>query len=345
MDILTQGLLGAVLAQTGAQRNETRIATGVGFASGLLADVDALIRSSTDPLLTLEYHRHFTHSLVFIPIGALIAALILWPIVRKRLGFARLYLYALLGYSLSGALDACTSYGTHLLWPFMQEPIALHLISIIDPVFTLILLIAMVVSVKKNTRIAAQLGLALAGVYMLCGWAQNQRAVPVIEAMAVERGHNIERLVVKPTLGNLLLWRSIYQTNGRLYVDSVRVGLISESRVYQGDSVALFKLERDLPDLSPSSVLYKDIQRFIKFADGFAAIDPDRPNVLTDIRYSNVPNSIKPLWGIELDMNKPEQHANYNFYRDLSKENRQRFLSMLFNKKEVRAASKINSHF
>lgn len=324
------------MAQTRAQQNQTRIATGIGFASGLLADADALIRSSTDPLLTLEYHRHFTHSLVFIPIGALIAAFILWPVLRKRLAFAQLYLFSLLGYSLSGSLDAFTSYGTHLLWPFMKEPIALNLISIIDPVFTLILFAAMVVSVRKKSRIVAQLGLALAGVYMLCGWAQHQRAVSVVEAMSVERGHNIERLVVKPTLGNLLLWRSIYQANGSLYVDSVRVGLISKSHVYQGDSVVLFKLERDLPDLSSSSVLYEDIQRFIKFADGYVVIYPGRPNVLADIRYSNVPTSVKPLWGIELDMNKPEQHANYNFYRDLSRKNRQRFLSMLFNKKEVK---------
>lgn len=332
MDILTQGLLGAVLAQTCARKDQTRIATGIGFASGLLADVDALIRSSTDPLLTLEYHRHFTHSLVFIPIGALIAALILWPLVRKRLEFPQLYLYSLLGYSLSGSLDVCTSYGTHLLWPFVNEPIALHLISIVDPVFSFTLLIAMVFAIKRHSRIAARVGLVLAGVYILFGLAQNQRAESVIEAMAVERGHVIERLVVKPTLGNMLLWRTIYQTNGKLYVDSVRVGLMAESRVYQGDSVALFKLERDLPNLSSSSVLYNDIQRFIKFSDGFVVVHPDKPNVLADMRYSNVPTSIKPLWGIELDMNQPEHHASYNFYRDLSRENRQRFISMVLNK-------------
>ncbi len=335
MDILTQGLLGAVLAQTCARKGQTRIATGIGFASGLLADVDALIRSSTDPLLTLEYHRHFSHSLVFIPIGALIAALILWPLVRKRLEFSQLYLYSLLGYSLSGSLDVCTSYGTHLLWPFINEPIALHLISIVDPVFSLTLLIAMVVALKRHSRVAAQIGLALVGIYMLFGLVQNQRATSVIETMAIERGHVIERLVVKPTLGNMLLWRSIYQANGRLYVDAARVGLMSESRVYQGNSAALFKLERDIQGLSPNSVLYNDIQRFIKFSDGFVMINPDTPNLLADIRYSNVPTSIKPLWGIEMDMTQPEQHVNYNFYRDLSKENRQRFLSMVFNKEVV----------
>ena len=77
MDILTHGLLGGTLAQSCSKKGETRAATTVGFLAALLADTDALIRSSTDPLLTLEYHRQFTHSLIFIPAGALLVALIL----------------------------------------------------------------------------------------------------------------------------------------------------------------------------------------------------------------------------------------------------------------------------
>ena len=69
MDILTQGLVGGVLAQSLARKNERKIATLVGVVAGLLADADILIRSSSDPLLNIEYHRHFTHSLVFIPVG------------------------------------------------------------------------------------------------------------------------------------------------------------------------------------------------------------------------------------------------------------------------------------
>jgi len=35
----------------------------LGFLSGMAPDLDILIRSSTDPLLSLEYHRQFTHFL------------------------------------------------------------------------------------------------------------------------------------------------------------------------------------------------------------------------------------------------------------------------------------------
>ena len=135
MDLLTQGLLGSVLALSAANKNESRSAALTGFAAAVVADADVLIGSSGDPLMNLEFHRHFTHSLVFIPAGALIAALLLWPLLRKRLEFRRIYLYALLGYATSGLLDACTSYGTHLLWPFNDERIAWSIIAIIDPAF------------------------------------------------------------------------------------------------------------------------------------------------------------------------------------------------------------------
>ena len=73
----------------------------------------------------------------------MLGAALLWPIFKKRLSFARLYRYSLLGYLLSGLLDACTSYGTHLLWPFSDARVAWHLISVIDPLFTGALLLGL----------------------------------------------------------------------------------------------------------------------------------------------------------------------------------------------------------
>ena len=89
MDLLTQGLLGGAVAQAGAPPHETRAATAVGLLAGLLPDADTLIRSPNDPLLFLDFHRHFTHSLVFIPVVALIAALLAWPVLKRRVAFRR----------------------------------------------------------------------------------------------------------------------------------------------------------------------------------------------------------------------------------------------------------------
>ena len=76
MDIFTQALLGSAVAQLGAKKSEIKIATFIGCIGGILADADIFIQSANDPLLFLDYHRHFTHAIAFIPIGALIGAIV-----------------------------------------------------------------------------------------------------------------------------------------------------------------------------------------------------------------------------------------------------------------------------
>ena len=74
MDPLTQGIVGAAAAQSLKKKNNIIIITLLGFLAGLAPDIDIFIRSKDDPLLFLEYHRHFTHSLIFIPVGGLICS-------------------------------------------------------------------------------------------------------------------------------------------------------------------------------------------------------------------------------------------------------------------------------
>lgn len=329
MDILTQSLLGGVLAQSVAKKEEIKLATLIGAIAGLLADADIFIYSANDPLLNIELHRHFTHSIFFIPFGAAIAMALLWPFLKNRLPAKRLYLYSLLGFSMSGLLDACTSYGTHLLWPFTDERIAFNVISIIDPVFTLCLLITLLYSLRVKRQRIAHIGLLLATGYMLMGYVQLQRATNVAESLINSRGHQVTKGVVKPTLGNLLLWRSVYVHQDRIYVDAIRVGVFAKNKIFEGESIEKLSIEKHLPDLEQSSVLYNDIQRFILFSDNFVAINPVQKNVIGDIRYSMLPISAKPLWGLVIDKDKPQEHADYQFFRDSSQQIRKKFINML----------------
>ena len=84
MDPVSQGALGAAAALVVAKPDQIRSAAMLGALAGMAPDLDVFIRSSADPLLFLEYHRQFTHALVFIPVGALICALVLGPLVRGR---------------------------------------------------------------------------------------------------------------------------------------------------------------------------------------------------------------------------------------------------------------------
>ena len=333
MDLFTQGLLGGVLAlsvtnKSVAKRDESRCATITGFAAALLADADVLISSSNDPLLNVEFHRHFSHALIFIPIGALIAALLLWPLLRKNLGFKKIYWYALLGYATAGLLDACTSYGTHLLWPFSDTRIAWSIIAIVDPLFSLTLLIALIFGFKYCKPVPARVGLALAGAYLLLGLWQHQNALQIATGLAHQRGHAVQRIIVKPTMANLILWRSVYQSNDLYYVDAIRVGL-GPARIYPGESAPKFNLGRDRPELDQDSLLAIDIGRFSKLADHYVIADPGRANVLTDVRYSMLPTGITPMWGIDLNVTSGSQHAKFEIYRDRPDNARELFLAML----------------
>lgn len=288
MDLLTQGVLGATLAGSAAPPRELRAGAAAGFGAGLLADADALIRSAGDPLLALEFHRHFSHALAFVPFGALLAAALLWPMLGTRLGAARLYLYALLGYCLSGVLDACTSYGTHLLWPFSEQRIALDLIAIVDPLFTLALALPLAIALRTRRRLAAMLGIGLAGAYLGLAALQQQRATGALERFAAERGHAAERMLVKPTLGNIVLWRGLYVADGMVHAAAVRAGLTA--RVHAGARAPL----ATVPGAGPQA-------RFAALSDGWVIRHPERPAMLGDARYAMLPTALRPLWGIETD--------------------------------------------
>ena len=330
MDIVTQGVLGAALAQSVAKKEHVRLATIIGLVAGVIADADILIRSSADPLLSLEFHRHFTHSIFFVPIGAGIAFLLLWPFLRNKLPVAYLYLYCCMGYLLSGFIDACTSYGTNLLWPLIDTRISWHIISIVDPVFTIILIAAIIAGYKKLRPSFSRIGILLAGCYLLFALFQMNRAENSIIELAAQRGHTIEKIIVKPTIGNSLLWRSVYLSKNTFYIDAVRVGL--SKRIYQGNSIKQFDMSQTFPELDTNSQLVEDIQRFEIFSDNFVSQYPGRPEVLGDVRYSMNPIGIIPLWGIEMNLDDSSQHVKFDNYRAASEQVKQQFIDMLLNR-------------
>ena len=107
------------------------------------------------------------------------------------------------------------------------------------------------------------------------------------------------------------------------------MGLSAEAQVFEGEAVAKFAIHRDLPGLDPASTLHADIRRFMQFSDDFVAFDPTQEYVLGDMRYSMLPNSVKPLWGIVIRREQPQQHADFRFFRDRSQTVRETFFNMV----------------
>ena len=328
MDPISQGAIGAVAPQVVLKSEKIRAVALLGGLAGLAPDLDVFIHSATDPLLFLEYHRHFTHALLFIPVGAAFVALLLHGFVRRTLLPRETYLACLLGYATHGLLDACTSYGTLLLWPFSDYRVAWNNVSVIDPLFTLPLLTLVILAAALRRRVLAVAGLLWALGYLLLGVVQHQRAEAAGALLAAERGHQPHRLSAKAGFANLLVWKLVYQHDGRLYVDGIRTGLRVD--ICPGASIALLDVQRDFPWLEPGSQQALDVERFRWFSDGYVAVDPVVENRVVDMRYSLVPNTIDPLWGIDLDPEAgPDAHARYTTDRTARFEQRALFWRLL----------------
>lgn len=332
MDPLTQGALGAAMAQaTPTKTKSVGVAGALGFFAGVAADIDAVLRSPSDPLFYLEYHRHFTHALTFIPMGALLCALIVYYLFKHRwqLTLSQTFICCALGYGTHGLLDAATSYGTALLWPLSDVRVSWSFVPIVDPLFTLPLVCLIMAAALRNARMFAWAAMTWSVVYLSMGALQHHGAQLMAERIAEARGHTPDNLTVKPSFANILVWKTIYEAEGYFYVDAVRVGI--RPRVYHGTSIAKLEVGRDIPWLVQNTQQAEDVRRFDTFSKGYIAVDPQNANRIIDIRYSFVPNEVRPLWSIELSPNaKSDVHATYQSDREGAREGFRRLLQMLF---------------
>ena len=331
MDPVTHGLIGASAASSTAAKEKLRWAALAGGLSAMLADLDVFISDPSDPLLNLEIHRQFSHSLIFIPAGALIAAGLLWWFLRKRLSFGGLYLFCLLGYATSGIADTLTSYGTKLLWPFLDERFSWNIISIFDPLFSLGIVAGLAYALYRKEARYAWIALGWAAIYLLAGLYQQERGLEIARELADERDHQIERIVVKPTLGNIVLWSARYESSDTLYADGIHLPPFSSYTLYEGESAPLLNWKRAYASYK-GTTLYRDIHRFDTLSEGFLIKHPHQKNIIGDGRYAMLPTEMDPLWGIEADTSRTGSHVPFRTFRDASPEVRSAYIDMLLGK-------------
>lgn len=317
MDPLTHAVCGATLAAVVARKVDIRMAAALGAAAGLAPDLDIFIRSAADPLVQLHFHRHFTHALAFVPVGALLCAVIGWTFLRSKLSFGRLYLYCFMGYLQGGLLDACTSYGTRLWWPFSDERVAWSNVAIIDPLFTGGLLILLILALTLRRRVLSIIGLAFALLYLGFGIIQRDRAEAIGYRIADKRGDEVLRLEAKPAIFSNALFRVVYETPTHYQADAVRTGWFGSEQIYAGEIADKFDERALLPHLNPDSTLARGIARFDVFSAGWLSTHPGYPNVVGDFRYALFPNSGEPLWGIVIDPQLPDDHVKFEPFRNV----------------------------
>jgi inner membrane protein len=333
MDPVSHAVTGGLLAQCVAKRHELLWASLIGAAAGMAPDLDILIRSAEDPLLNIQYHRHFTHALIMVPVIAGLVGLCFYPLLRKKLSYPRIYLFAFMGALQGGILDACTSYGTHLFWPFTDRREAWNIVAIMDPLYTLPLLGFLVFTLFRKNPAWARSGLIFALAYLSFGYLQMDRARNAGIELARQQGHEFHRMVAKPSIFNNVLFRVIYETDDHFHLNAVRVNWFGKITVYPGGNAPIFKVEEELNGLSPESSLYRDLQRFSFFSDDYLYRLPDNPDGLGDFRYSLLPNSQETLWAIRYDRNRPHEHVEFKVMRDVTEQKRETLRTMILGRK------------
>ncbi len=302
VDPLTHTLLGGTLGFAVYGRTLGRTAAAVGALAALLPDADVFIRSDLDPLFAVEMHRGFSHSLFFAPVGALIAAA---PFLfsKNHVGHRqKLWACALAAYVSHCLLDAATSYGTHLLWPFSDLRVAWDIISVVDPLVTIPLLLGLGWVLFRKRVAGAGVALGIVGAYLCLGIVQHGRAMSVQAELARSRGHQPERRQVMPTLGNLLVWRALYLHEGRIFSDRVRVGVTGGATVFEGWSLRVVEDADLTPQEKAVSAERDSFARFQHFSDGWVARSPDDSTLLADMRYSLSAEAFDPIWGIRFGL-------------------------------------------
>lgn len=228
MDSLTQMALGAAVAASIAPPGHRRAALLAGAALGTLPDLDSfpIMLFTDDPVALMTMHRGFSHSLFVLPL----VGWLLWWLFKKQGGRVaeaptRWFWAIQLVLVTHPLLDAFTVYGTQLLWPLPTPPVMWSSVFIIDPMYTVWLLLACVAAFYLRERVAARrallAGLALSTAYL--GWSLLAKGMVEREAdraLAALGLADAPRFSVPMPL-NTLSWRVVAMTpNG--YVEGYR---------------------------------------------------------------------------------------------------------------------------
>lgn len=188
MDTVTHALLGALVARTATSRRSrlsTRERLLLGAGAAAFPDIDFL-GFPIDPLVFLaDWHQGPTHSLVLLPLWALLLGGLFVTLTRQRGVFVEASLICALALASHIASDSITAYGTRILDPLSEQRTSFDTTFVIDPLFTGLIVLALGASLWSGRRAIAGLGLL-----MLCGYVGGQA---LLRQQALELGHAYAR--------------------------------------------------------------------------------------------------------------------------------------------------------
>lgn len=305
MDSLTQVVLGASVAAVCVPKGHRRKAALIGAALGTLPDLDVFLDYG-DAVSNFTFHRGFSHSLfVLFPFS-----LLLWAILKRvytpvRTEPTRWLLAISLTLITHPLLDAHTAYGTQLFWPLSSPPIMWSTLFIIDPFYTLPLLIgviAVLISPKKRgASVLLISGVILSSSYLAWSWV----AKGSVDSKVKESLSSLQiqgDIFTTPTPFNTALWRVVVMQDDSYLEGYYRV-------IFPFETIE-FKTYPNNKNLLDQTDTVWAVDRLEWFAQGFNKVSIiDNQLVISDLRMGfegsyvfqhAVAESSGPVWN-EID--------------------------------------------
>jgi inner membrane protein len=214
MDSLTQLTFGAACGETVLGQKVGRKALVWGAVLGTLPDLDVFIPLG-GPVNDFVYHRGFSHSLIIL---GLLSPLMAWLISTVHPETKRFYpkwvLLSFLVLEASVILDLLTIYGTQIFWPFDTTPKAVPVLFIIDPLFTLPILLGVlaVLLLKRHRPLGHRLntiGLVLSLTYLIWAFGTGEFVKRRVTEKLAHQEVSYSQFISSPAPFTTLLWRVV----------------------------------------------------------------------------------------------------------------------------------------
>ena len=211
MDSFTQIALGIAVAEVCAGKKLKNKTFLYGAILGTLPDLDVVFGMFLNPVDAVLIHRGISHSLLLFLLVSPLLGWLISKIEKQKINFftaTNMVFWTLLTHVL---LDMFTSWGTQILWP-LEHRFALKTIFVIDPLYTLPLLIALVIVWKTKIESLRykyiKRGLVISSSYLLLSSFIKLYAVTQFEKALTKQRIPYSEIIVKPTAFNLILWNA-----------------------------------------------------------------------------------------------------------------------------------------
>lgn len=228
MDSVTQIVLGGAIGAAIGHKQLGRSALVIGGILGTLPDLDVFMPAA-DAVESFTEHRSFSHSLfVLFPFAFICFAALKLKFKTDVISNQRLFWLCCLTLITHPILDAFTSYGTQLFWPLAGHPISIASIFVIDPLYTLPLLVGCVYlwrskgnkesQKQRKARRVNHIGLMLSSGYLLLSVLIQTQMLNKVELALQSKGIPSDKVFISPLYPSLNWWIAIV-VDGDTYYD------------------------------------------------------------------------------------------------------------------------------